>query len=91
MQEKFVDLLYNTLTGQMADGYGIPNVQDAYDIGGCCCQLYENVCEARERLRQKMMLPEGEDDPDVLLILDTMEKIQRNLAREMYNYGQEFR
>lgn len=90
MQEKFGELLYDTLTGLILEEYGVPGVENAYDQGGSCCHLYEIVCEARERLQLKMQVEDGEDDPDVLMIINTMEKIQRIIALQMFEYGQQY-
>lgn len=59
-------------------------IEDEFAEGKECCLLYEGVYQARKTLCERL----GEDeDADVEIIINNMEKISRLLAMKMFEYG----
>ena len=77
--------VYETLTGSLCEEYSIPDVENAYAPGLPCNKLYQQIYWANRRLCER--LGQGEDDPDVELIINNFLEINRILCLEMYRYG----
>ena len=85
MQYDFEDI-YFTLLGELASEYAVPGVENAYIPGGECDRLYNEICEARDRLYQRLGVQD--EDPDVEIILGNHLLIQNILCEEMFRLGQ---
>lgn len=82
------ELIYNKMNGFLTDG--LPSlaegtvVEDEFAEGKECCLLYEGVYQAGRNLCERL----GEDeDSDVEIILNGMERINRLVSLRMYEYG----
>ena len=59
-------------------------IEDEFAKGKECCLLYEGVYQAGRNLCERL----GEDeDSDVEIILNGMERINRLVSLKMYEYG----
>ena len=82
------ELIYDKMNGFLTDG--LPSlaegtvVEDEFAEGKECCLLYEGVYQAGRNLCERL----GEDeDSDVEIILNGMERITRLVSLKMYEYG----
>ncbi len=82
------ELIYDKMNGFLTDG--LPSlaegtvVEDEFAEGKECCLLYEGVYQAGRNLCERL----GEDeDSDVEIILNGMERINRLVSLRMYEYG----
>ena len=82
------ELIYDKMNGFLTDG--LPSlaegtvVEDEFAEGKECCLLYESVYQAGRNLCERL----GEDeDSDVEIILNGMERINRLVSLRMYEYG----
>ena len=82
------ELIYDKMNGFLTDG--LPSlaegtvVEDEFAEGKECCLLYESVYQAGRNLCERL----GEDeDSDVEIILNGMERINRLVSLKMYEYG----
>lgn len=80
--------IFDKMNGFLAEGpFSLPNqvsIEDEFAEGKECCLLYEGVYQAEKNLCERL----GEDeDEDVEIILNGMERITRILAMKMYEYG----
>lgn len=83
MERGFEDI-YASLTGQVLAQYRIPGVPDAFREGSLCGGEYEKIYEARCRLEARLGC---QDDRDLAMILNGMERIQKELCFQMYLLG----
>ena len=73
-------LIYDSLTGELLDPIvGVPN---AFAQGSYCENQYRLICEAYERLRERLGVVD--EDSDVEQIIDEFLGIQRYLCKEMF-------
>ena len=76
--------VYDTLIGErIIPITGVPN---AFREGSACCDLYRQMAEACDRLRERL----GSDDEDLECILDAHTALQRYLCVEMFRLGAKF-
>ena len=80
--------VYETLTGQTVNGAGVPGVDNAFEPGMPCDRQYEEVYEACQRLLAR--LNKEDSDPDLDIILDHLQSIQKELCLKMFAYGAQF-
>ena len=84
MQEDFAEAVYLTLCGQLAASARIDGVEDAFREGSPCSQWYSLLLEARDRLLERLGVPD-DDDLEMMLVYQLM--IQEALCHEMFHYG----
>ena len=84
----FVDWVYDTLNGQMAEGYEAPGVETVFAQGSYCDECYERMRVAYSRLCNR--LGAINEDKDVETIISNLENIQKEMCRKMYHYGAVF-
>ena len=82
------ELIYDKMNGFLAEGsHSLPeqaDIEDEFAEGKECCLLYEGVYQAGRNLCERL----GEDeDSDVEIILNGMERINRLVSLKMYEYG----
>lgn len=86
-KEKIEDIHY-TLTGQMTEEGAVPGVEDACGVGSFCDCAYERVYAARNRLLERLGVPEEDGDPEI--IFDGFEFIQKELCLKIFQLGLEW-
>ncbi len=82
------ELIYDKMNGFLTEGMsslqGGAAIEDEFAEGKECCLLYEGVYQAGRNLCERL----GEDeDSDVEIILNGMERINRLVSLRMYEYG----
>ena len=77
--------VYLTLCGEVHGEYAVPGVENAYADGSTCDNLYREMGEAYERLRER--LGAIDEDPDVEVIINNLLQIQTILCDRMFIYG----
>lgn len=88
MKERFVDMLYQTVIGELQSEYRIPGVEDSFAVGGICDLSYQKMRNAYERLLERLGCEN--EDQDIEIILNSMIAIQKEIAYQMYRYGVHF-
>ena len=86
MQQYPAEDVYLTLCGEIHDKYAVPGVENAYADGSECDRLYCELCDAYDRLRQRLGVVD--EDGDVEIIIGNLLSIQAILCEKMYFYGQ---
>ena len=89
MRNEFIQDVYDTLQGNMLEGFEIPGVENLFAPGSKCEQLYEQVCAAERRLEQRLGVSVCSDE-DLETILFCMTAIQREVGFHMYDCGAKF-
>ncbi len=74
--------VYESMLGILTPEASLPWVSNAFAEGQPCELAYEEMRTAYERLCQR--LGGVEEDPDLDMIVDSMERIQRDLCRRMW-------
>ena len=81
---KFDDI-YDTLCGEVCAEYAVPDVENAYAVGGQCDRLYEEMSQAYTRVRNRLGV--ADEDTDVEIIINNLLSIQRILCEKIYLYS----
>ena len=87
MREEFVDIVYDLLSGTRIRQPGDPEIENLFEIGRECEQLYSQVYDANLRLCQRLGV---EEDADVETIINALLRICALTGKRMYHYGAEF-
>ena len=89
MKEEISEIVY-----QLMNGYLMPDtvpkalwdsIPDAFRDGTVCAEWMNDIYNARMHLGGR--LGTDEEDPDILTIVNTYEKIARYIGESMYGYG----
>ena len=86
MKKYTIEDVYDTLCGEVHGEYAVPGVENAYATGGECDRLYEEMCQAYERLRDRLGVVD--EDMDAEIMINNLLGIQRILCEKMFFYGQ---
>ena len=78
---------YESMLGLLVEEYALPDVDNAFVQGGYCDRQYARMRDAYERLCDR--LKTGEEDPDLDVMVDAMENIQKELCRRIFHYAKE--
>ena len=87
MREEFVDIVYDLLSGTRIRQPDDPEVENLFEIGRECEQLYCQVYNANLSLCQRLGV---EEDADVETIINALLRICELTGKRMYHYGAEF-
>ena len=88
MADRFIDLVYQTVIGEMQPDFELTGVEDAFAPGSMCDNAYEEMLRAYEHIRNRLGV--RDEEPDVETILHCMSVIQKEIAYQMYRYGVHF-
>lgn len=88
MDDGFVELVYQSLWGQLQEDYHISGVENAFAEGSKCSELYEEMLRAYERLCSR--LGKTDEDADVEIIINSLLEIEEETSCLMYRYGAQF-
>lgn len=86
MNTEYLQLLYDTVLGQVQESYAIPEAENLFESGKPCDLHYREAISAYERICQRLSVPA--EDSDLEQILHSMDAICRLVAFEMYRLGQ---
>lgn len=87
MEEKLIEWVYLTVLGQVSGGYALPGVENAFEGGGACDRIYNEMYD----LLATRFDPDDDDDAPVLeQILSDMDAIQKDLCYRMFRLGMRF-
>jgi len=88
MLTDFIEKVYESLNGELTPENQVPGVENVFSEGKECELLYRKVYDAQRRLEKRLgVLPY---DRDVEEIIVTLNKIQKIMCIQMYNYGAKF-
>ena len=85
MEQKRLQLLYDTVLGQAQEIYALPEAENLFEPGKACDLYYRDVMAAYERICQRLCAPA--EDRDLEQILHSMNAICRLVSFEMYRLG----
>jgi len=88
MNKRFIEMVHDTLCGQLVDGVCVPGVENIFPNGSRCEDLYCSVYDAYQRLCQRLGT-DGEDK-DVETMINSLMEIEREISYHMYVYGAKF-
>ena len=75
------DEVYESMLGLLTEEYALPDVNNAFVPGSYCDRQYARMREAYERICQRLQV---EEDRDLDVMVEAMEKIQKELCRRFY-------
>ena len=81
------ELIYDSMCGFLVEECALPDVYNAFVPGSYCDRQYERMRSAYERVCDR--LKTGEEDPDLNIMVEAMENIQRELCRRIFYYAKE--
>ena len=84
MEDKIAEMVYDRLLGHnllTVDAHGVENL---FEDGSRCDELYQEIYEANLRICQRLGV---EEDRDVQEIIDAFWEITRLVGEKMYHYG----
>ena len=81
------DEVYESMLGLLTEEYALADVNNAFVPGSYCDRQYARMRAAYERLCDR--LKTGEEDPDLDVMVDAMENIQKELCRRLFHYAKE--
>ena len=85
-ETKFSQQVYDTLIDELTEESKIAGVENAYQEGSDCGQLYDEVLKTGWALSKNMGIENG----DMQLMIDQLGKIQKILCQKMFHYGSLF-
>ena len=88
MKEYSFDLVYDTLLGEIHDSDAVPGVENAFEDGGECNRLYNDMFEAYLRLCHRLGVRDDDQDADIMI--GNLMRTQRILCEKMFYYGRVF-
>ena len=86
----FSQQVYDTLIDELTEESKIAGVENAYQEGSDCGQLYDEVLKTGWALSKNMGIENGDMHPDIQLMIDQLGKIQKILCLKMFHYGRLF-
>lgn len=87
MQENYIDIVYDLVTGTRIPQIGDPEVENLFAIGRECEKLYNQVYTANLHLCEQLSVQES---ADAEIIVNSMLRICALVGKRMYHYGAEF-
>ncbi len=84
MTEELLEDIYLSLQGLLTPEAAVSGVPNLFKAGGFCDAEYAKVQEACGRICTRLGV---EEDGDLNQILDSLERIQAALCREMFRLG----
>lgn len=88
MHDDFIENVYLTLQGVIAEKFRVKDVENAFEDGSACASYYAQMQEAYARLCTR--LGSAQEDGDVEQIIHSLMCITDILAYKMYEYGVRF-
>lgn len=89
MKNGFIQDVYDTVQGNMLDGFEVPGVVNLFAPGSECEKLYDQVCAAERCLEDRLGVSVCSDE-DLETIMQCMTAIQKKVGFYMYYYGAKF-
>lgn len=80
------EYIYESLQGTLCSPH--PQVQSLFEDGMECDRWYAEMMEAYRRLCRR--LGEEDEDEDVEIIINSLRRIEREVAYQMFRYGAMF-
>ena len=95
MDDMIIETIYDTVVGQIIDELAVPGVENLFAPGKECSYLYLHSREAYARLCTRLQCAQDApssftEDHDLDIITDSLDKICRLVAFEMFRCGARF-
>ena len=88
MNVEIWEQVYEALTCHVAEPWQMPGVSNAFADDADCMEQYRKMRDAYDRLCDRLGVVD--EDRDVETIIQCYMRIQRELCRLMFLYGQQF-
>ena len=88
MTERFIDLVYQSVIGELQPDFAIRGIENSFAPGSMCDTAYNDMLCAYARLTERLGV--HNEDKDLETILHCMTVIQKEIAYQMYRYGVHF-
>ncbi len=88
MKQTLMERVYETMACGVLEAYQMPGVEDAFESGSYCMNLYAKALDAYERLCNRLGVKD--EDNDIEIIFYSFWEIQKELCYRMYQYGAKF-
>ena len=88
MTERFIDLVYQSVIGELQPDFAIRGIENSFAPGSMCDTAYNDMLCAYARLAERLGV--HNEDEDLETILHCMTVIQKEIAYQMYRYGVHF-
>ena len=85
MENDMAYRVYENLVCGVWEPYRMPGVEDAFAEGSFCQEMYGQMSDAYERLRERLGVED--EDADAEIMLHAQLEITRELCLKMYRYG----
>ena len=87
-QPDIAETVYDSLTGNLIEGYCLPWVENIFVPGHPCHESYDRMWKAYRQLLNR--LQEQDEDPDAEEMISGLLEHGKIIAMEMFRYGQEY-
>ncbi len=84
MDEEYMDWIYASVMGNLVPGYECQKVENLFETGKPCANLYRDAIEAYWRLCERLGVDE---DGDGEIIINSLLNITRRVAFQMFECG----
>lgn len=85
----FFEIIYGLMYGEyVLEGYRVPLshiVRHEFRPGSKASRIWQRAGDARERIARR--LGTGDEDPDLLAMVESYEELQEYMCRRCYEYG----
>lgn len=88
MNNKMIEDIYHTLLGVIKEEFCVPGVENLFEEGSMCEDLYNETLAAYERLRNRLGV--ANEDCDVEIIINSLMTIEQVISMKMFEYGMKF-
>ena len=86
--DRFIEDIYSTLSGELAENACVPGVENLYEEGKPCMKWYSEMLDAYGRICDRLDVQD--EDEDVEIIINSFLSICQEVGYYMYYYGAEF-
>lgn len=87
MDKKYVEWIYNSLMGSLAEEYSCKEVENLFLEGSPCMKLYSDAIEAYWNLCDRLGV---EEDQDGQVIISSLLEMTKIVSCRMFEYGVKF-
>ena len=87
-KEQLAEWVFDTMNGFLLEDSCMKNVENLFEEGMLCSQLYRKMNLARESLANRLEC--SEEDPDIEEMITLLLMITRIVGLKMFEYGIQF-
>lgn len=88
MKRDYSEWIFDSVMGNLTSDYRCNAVENFFEEGKLCMELYGQMLDAYERLCSRLPGSDGESDPDAEIMINALLEINRIVGIKMFEYGQ---